>query len=242
MPCFFSSFLGPQEGFEDTKEVIRIRKSKNRQHKRPGGMRSVIDLSFSENLPFCSPFQNGDKEINQSLHSTRYMDYHAGSFMCILPHFNCYCFQEIPPFFRKRQQFPISCSPFWSSSSATDVYPSFSNSCNVFAYHGCAGSFVCGRLSADGVQSTVADSSHSPFHHAFPNFLEECRDHAPPLGFLYLWMGLHYRSRPNLFPEENICLCPTNQSCHNFSASGCSEMALSQSIAFLTFNEEVETI
>jgi hypothetical protein len=22
-------------------------------------MRSVIDLSFSENLPFCSPFQNG---------------------------------------------------------------------------------------------------------------------------------------------------------------------------------------
>ena len=62
-------------------------------------MRSVIDLSFSENLPFCSPFQNGDKEINQGLHSTRYMDYHAKPFRCIFPHFNCYCFQEIPPFF-----------------------------------------------------------------------------------------------------------------------------------------------
>ena len=121
-------------------------------------------------------------------------------------------FRKCLRFFRKRQQFPISCSPFWSSSSATDVYPSFSNSCNVFAYHGCAGSFVCGRLSADGVQSTVADSSHSPFHHAFPNFLEECRDHTPPLGFLYLWMELHYRSRPNIFPEETICHCPTNQS------------------------------
>ena len=148
-------------------------------------------------------------------------------------------FMKYLRFFLKRQQFPISCSPFWSSSSATDVYPSFSNSCNVFAYHVCSGSFVCGRLSADGVQSTVADS---PFHQAFPNFLEECRDHTPPLGFLYLWMGLHYRSRTNLFPEEIICLCPTNQSCHNFSASGYSEMALSQSIPFLTFNKEVETI
>jgi hypothetical protein len=32
---FFTSFLGPQEGFEDTKGVIRICKSKNRQHKNP---------------------------------------------------------------------------------------------------------------------------------------------------------------------------------------------------------------
>ena len=32
---FFTSFLGPQEGFEDTKGVIRICKSKNRQHKKP---------------------------------------------------------------------------------------------------------------------------------------------------------------------------------------------------------------
>jgi hypothetical protein len=54
-------------GFEDTKGVIRIRKSKNRQHKRLCGMRSVIDLSFSENLPFCSPFQNGDKTFNDCL-------------------------------------------------------------------------------------------------------------------------------------------------------------------------------
>ena len=48
------------------------------------------------------------------------MDYHAGLFRCIFPHFNCYCFQEIPAFFRKRLQFPICCSPFLSSSSATD--------------------------------------------------------------------------------------------------------------------------
>ena len=37
--AFFTDFLGPQEGFEDTKGVIRICKSKNRQHKKnPGGM------------------------------------------------------------------------------------------------------------------------------------------------------------------------------------------------------------
>jgi hypothetical protein len=32
--AFFTDFLGPQEGFEDTKGVIRICKSKNRQHKK----------------------------------------------------------------------------------------------------------------------------------------------------------------------------------------------------------------
>ena len=150
-------------------------------------------------------------------------------------------FRKYLRFFRKRQQFPISCSPFWSSSSATNFYLSFSNNCSVFAYHVCSGSFVCVRLSADGVQSTIADSSHSPYHQGVSNFLEEFRDHTPPLGFLYLWWG-YITDLGLIFFQRKICLCHTNQSCHNFSASGCSGMALSQSIPFLTFNTDAETI
>ena len=55
----------------------------------------TCDRSFySEQLPFGSPFQNGDQQIYQSLYSSRYIDHQTGPFGCLFPYPNFFCFQE----------------------------------------------------------------------------------------------------------------------------------------------------
>jgi hypothetical protein len=50
---------------------------------------------YSEQLPFCSPFQNGDQQVYQSLYSSRYVDHQIGPFGCLFPYPNFFGFQEI---------------------------------------------------------------------------------------------------------------------------------------------------
>jgi hypothetical protein len=49
---------------------------------------------YSEQLPFCSPFQNGDQQVYQSLYSSRYVDHQTGPFGCLFPYPNFFGFQE----------------------------------------------------------------------------------------------------------------------------------------------------
>ena len=51
---------------------------------------------YSEQLPFGSPFQNGDQQIYQSLHSSRYIDHQTGPFgLPVAPHVFTRVFQTV---------------------------------------------------------------------------------------------------------------------------------------------------
>ena len=106
---------------------------------------------YSEQLPFCSPFQNGDQQIYQSLYSSRYVDHQTGPFGCLFPYPNFFGFQEISTICLEQQGLPISGGPVWPGGCTTGFYSGFSDGYSSPAYSVDSSSFLSGRFSSEGI-------------------------------------------------------------------------------------------
>ena len=89
---------------------------------------------YSEQLPFGSQFQNGDKQIYQSLYSSRYVDHQTGPFRGLFPYPNFFGFQEISPICLEQQGLPISGGPVWPGGCTTGFFSGFSDGYSSLAY------------------------------------------------------------------------------------------------------------
>jgi hypothetical protein len=133
---------------------------------------------YSEQLPFGSPFQNGDQQIYQSLYSSRYVDHQTEPFGCLFPYLNFFGFQEISPICLEQQGLPVSGCPVWPGGCTTGFYSGFSYSVG-------SSSFLSGRFSSEGIRFRNSFSSYLPVHQTssgprLPYFLEKVSDTSFP--------------------------------------------------------------
>ena len=106
---------------------------------------------YSEQLPFGSPFQNGDQKIYQSLHSSRHVDHQTGPSGCLFPYPNFFDFQEISPICLEQQGLPVSGCPVWPGGCTTCFYSGFPDGYSSLAYSVGSSSFLYGRFSSEGI-------------------------------------------------------------------------------------------
>ena len=140
---------------------------------------------YSEQLPFCSPFQNGDQQIYQSLYSSRYVDHQTGPFGCLFPYPNFFGFQEISPICLEQQGLPISGGPVWPGGCTTGFYSGFPDGYSSPAYSVDSSSFLSGRFSSEGIRFRNSFSSYFPVYQTssgprLPYFLEKVSDTSFP--------------------------------------------------------------
>jgi hypothetical protein len=119
---------------------------------------------YSEQLPFGSPFQNGDQHIYQSLYSSRYVDHQTGPFGCLFPYHNFFGFQEISPICLEQQGLPVSGCPVWPGGCTKGFYSGFQNGYSSLAYSVGSSSFFSGRFSSEGIRFRNSFSSHLPVY------------------------------------------------------------------------------
>jgi hypothetical protein len=145
----------------------------------------TCDRSFySEQLPFGSPFQNGDQQIYQSLYSSRYVDHQTGPFGCLFPYPNFFGFQEISPICLE-QGLPVSGCPIWPGGCTTGFYSGFSDGYSSLAYSVGSSSFLSGRFSSEGIRFRNYFSSYLPVYQTssrprLPYFLGKVSDTSFP--------------------------------------------------------------
>ena len=160
---------------------------------------------YSEQLPFGSPFQNGDQQIYQSLYSSRYVDHQTGPFGCLFPYPNFFGFQEISPICLEQQGLPISGGPVWPGGCTTGFYLGFSDGYSSPAYSVDSSSFLSGRFSSEGIRFRNSFSSYLPVYQTssgprLPYFLEKVSNTSFPRLPVF---GGHYRTDLGLiFPPE----------------------------------------
>ena len=140
---------------------------------------------YSEQLPFCSPFQNGDQQVYQSLYSSRYVDHQTGPFGCLFPYPNFFGFQEISPICLEQQSLPVYGGPVWPGGCTTGFYSGFSDGYSSPAYSVDSSSFLSGRFSSEGIRFRNSFSSYLPVYQTssgprLPYFLEKVSDTSFP--------------------------------------------------------------
>lgn len=138
---------------------------------------------YSEQISYCSPLQNGNKQIHQGFNPSRNVDYFSGSFRRVFPHSHFQNLQEIPSLRLEQQSFPVQGSPFWPVYSPFGFYQNHAGSYSSPTFPVYSDSFLPGRFPSQGILPNQIEGSDRLGHQLFsvprlPYLLEKVRDNS----------------------------------------------------------------
>ena len=138
---------------------------------------------YSEQISYCSPLQNGNKQIHQGFNPSRNVDYFSGSFRRVFPHSHFQNLQEIPSLRLEQQSFPVQGSPFWPVYSPFGFYQNHAGSYSSPTFPVYSDSFLSGRFPSQGILPNQIEGSDRFGHQLFsvprlPYLLEKVRDNS----------------------------------------------------------------
>lgn len=138
---------------------------------------------YSEQISYCSPLQNGNKQIHQGFNPSRNVDYFSGSFRRVFPHSHFQNLQEIPSLRLEQQSFPVQGSPFWPVYSPFGFYQNHAGSYSSPTFPVYSDSFLSGRFPSQGILPNQIEGSDRLGHQLFsvprlPYLLEKVRDNS----------------------------------------------------------------
>ena len=138
---------------------------------------------YSEQISYCSPLQNGNKQIHQGFNPSRNVDYFSGSFRRVFPHSHFPNLQEIPSLRLEQQSFPVQGSPFWPVYSPFGFYQNHAGSYSSPTFPVYSDSFLPGRFPSQGILPNQIEGSDRLGHQLFsvprfPYLLEKVRDNS----------------------------------------------------------------
>ncbi|CAG2239797.1 unnamed protein product [Mytilus edulis] len=138
---------------------------------------------YSEQISYCSPLQNGNKQIHQGFNPSRNVDYFSGSFRRVFPHSYFPNLQEIPSLRLEQQSFPVQGSPFWPVYSPFGFYQNHAGSYSSPTFPVYSDSFLSGRFPSQGILPNQIEGSDRLGHQLFsvprlPYLLEKVRDNS----------------------------------------------------------------
>ncbi|VDI39779.1 Hypothetical predicted protein [Mytilus galloprovincialis] len=165
---------------------------------------------YSEQISYCSPLQNGNKQIHQGFNPSRNVDYFSGSFRRVFPHSHFPNLQEIPSLRLEQQSFPVQGSPFWPVYSPFGFYQNHAGSYSSPTFPVYSDSFLPGRFPSQGILPNQIEGSDRFGHQLFsvprfPYLLEKVRENIPSVSRL-CFPGRTFPNQCSLVlpPERNL--------------------------------------